>query len=772
MNLDRFCLLFVLSLLPILWLPHAFLSVGMGIAWLFFLVGLVKRAGLTLLLALLIAVSYGQVMNIAYKAEHFPTGKRVELIHILQILKQQDYQTAIAELADGTRLFLAWQTETPLQFDARYQATLYLRPISGRLNHGNFNRQKWYFAQHIHGLGTVKQAQLLSPPTSLRANWLYRVQQQTADLPNQALLLALAFGERAWLSIKAWQGFQQTSTAHLIAISGLHIGLAFGFGFWLAKALQWGLLRWGRLHRAGQSLSWSKWCGLCFAFGYSFLAGFAIPTLRALVAICAVLGCQQLRRYYTPWQLWWRVVVLLLLFDPLALLSESFWLSVLAVAALIFWYQYFPLNRCYDRLFCKKCPKSARLCIALLHLQLGILLVFTPVQLWFFEGISPIAFFANVLIVPLYSFVLVPTILFSLVSDNLLASWTLADWIAQFSLWLITPLSESWLPLSQARQLGVASFCLLGLAGIYGWLWQKSRGYWLVSGMLFGLVNRGSVIVDLGRAPPIAEWLHFDVGQGLAMALVYQASGQKRAVFYDTGASWSARSVAEQEILPYLRREVIEVEAIFVSHDDNDHAGGVSALLKAYPQARLILSGRSRYTGRIAEPCLAGRKWQFGAISIQAVYPEHLAVRATNRDSCVLKVEIGQHRLVFTGDSEIAQERHYAAQIGKVDFLQIGHHGSRTSTSQTLLAQLQPQYALISAGRWNPWHHPHPSVTTRLQAHSIQVFNTAQHGMIRVSFFPTRYQIETARHLYHPWYSAYLGETRKNHSHFAHNRLE
>ncbi|WP_338151726.1 DUF4131 domain-containing protein [Muribacter muris] len=233
MNLDRFCLLFVLSLLPILWLPHAFLSVGMGIAWLFFLVGLVKRAGLPLLLALLIAVSYGQVMKIAHKAEHFPTGKRVESIHILQILKQQDYQTAIAELADGTRLFLAWQTETPLQFDARYQATLHLRPISGRLNHGNFNRQKWYFAQHIHGLGTVKQAQLLSPPTSLRANWLYRVQQQTADLPNQALLLALAFGERAWLSIKAWQGFQHTSTAHLMrsqaCISGWRLALAFGW---------------------------------------------------------------------------------------------------------------------------------------------------------------------------------------------------------------------------------------------------------------------------------------------------------------------------------------------------------------------------------------------------------------------------------------------------------------------------------------------------------------------------------------------------------------
>lgn len=135
--------------------------------------------------------------------------------------------------------------------------------------------------------------------------------------------------------------FQQTATAHLIAISGLHIGLAMLFGVYFAKGVQWLCLKseLTALQAVGFSLYFARIVSFITAFGYSYLAGFAgfaVPTARALLAIAFVLLCQVLRRHYTPWQYWGRIVALLILIDPLSLLSDSFWLSILAVASLIY----------------------------------------------------------------------------------------------------------------------------------------------------------------------------------------------------------------------------------------------------------------------------------------------------------------------------------------------------------------------------------------------------------------------------------------------------
>ncbi|WP_373778366.1 DNA internalization-related competence protein ComEC/Rec2 [Glaesserella sp.] len=760
MNLDRFCQYFVLLLLPILWLPQAWLSWGMMIAMLICLWSLFCRSLLLGGLGLILAMSYGQIVDIAERANRVKAENVTEMILIRQILRQQDYQTAIAQRENGEQIYLIWQSEQPLILHEKYRAELNLRPISGRLNHGNFDRQKWLFAQDIRQTGSVKKVERIAQNAGkpIRTAWLYRVKQQTEKLPSQGLLLALAFGERAWMSQQDWQVFQQTTTAHLIAISGLHIGLTFVFGFGLARAVYWLGLRFSLLQAVGSGYFFAKIIGWLSAFGYCFLAGFAIPTVRTLIAISLVLCCRFFRRHYTPWQLWWRGVALLLLLDPLALLSGSFWLSVLAVASLIFWYQCFPFYQWQSLFFCKKFGKTYRLFASLLHLQIGIWLVFSPVQFLFFDGSSVLALPANLLIVPLYSFILVPLILFSLVTDNLWSTWQLADWVGQGSLALLTPMASYWFPLSYTQQWLFISLNLLLLLLLYVWLNPSPKRYRVYAVVVVLLFNRAYALPKWIFPEPQVQWINFDVGQGLAMALIFQTSGRKQAIIYDSGASWSDGSMAETEILPYLRRQGIEVEAIIISHDDNDHAGGLKALTAEYPQAKVILSGKNNAIQTVFEPCVAGQQWQFGAVKMEAVYPLTIAERAKNEDSCVLLVKIGQYKILWTGDSGIEQERYYAQQIGKINFLQVGHHGSRSSTSQTLLAHTQPDVAIISAGRWNPWKHPNQQVVERLAHYRTTVLNTAKVGMIKVDFFSQRYDIDTARSRWSPWYSSYLGE--------------
>lgn len=759
---DHAFILFPLLCLPILWLPLAsflYLIIAYSTLLLWAISARYKLLAWTLLLVLL---SYARVAHFANELKNQTALAQTRTVKIVQLQKLTDYQAAIGQLENGEHIYLNWQNQTPLKLDQYYQIQTTFRPISARLNEGNFDRQRWYAANHIQAIATIKQAAWLEnqETSSWRTKWLYRVVNQTETFPTQGLLLALAFGERAWLNHTHWQIFQQTGTAHLIAISGLHIALAMAFGFWLAKLGQWGMLythhRYAirAFYKIGQSYLFPRVIGLSFALGYSYLAGFSIPTLRAIWAILLILVCQFARRHYTPTQLWWRIVSLLLLLDPLTLLSDSFWLSISAVASLIIWYRYFPLS---NWIATQHFSRVIRGILSLFHLQLGILLIFAPVQFFFFQGSSTWNFLANILIVPLYSFVLVPIILLTLMTDNLFSTWQWADWLAQSSLTLISPLSESWISLSYQTQWELLSLDLAILIGLYAWK-NKRKVYWLSLGIIVPLFYGLGYMAFMRASLP--SWITFDVGQGLAQALIYETSGPQKAIFYDTGISWgegaSSNNMAKLEILPYLQREGIIVEAIFLSHDDNDHAGGVETLLQHYPNARLISSSQKRYAGYQPESCVAGKSWQFGHFQLQAIYPSQTVLVAKNQDSCVLLVSIGHFRWLLTGDSGAIQEREWSENVGQVDFLQVPHHGSKTSSSETLLQQTKPRVAIISSGRWNPWEMPNKQVIERLNSHGIQVLNTAEVGMVKIEFAQAQAKLTTARHKNSPWYQGYF----------------
>lgn len=345
-----------------------------------------------------------------------------------------------------------------------------------------------------------------------------------------------------------------------------------------------------------------------------------------------------------------------------------------------------------------------------------------------------------------------PLIFISLLSDNLLQTWSVADSITQFSLWLLSPLSNHWITLSLTQQLIWTGVHAVWVWILYGLLAHQTTAYWWRGTWL--PIGYALVVWLTSRFSAKAEWIHFDVGQGLATALIWQ----DRAIVYDTGAAWAGGSMAELEVIPYLKRRGIQLEAIFISHDDNDHAGGLAPLQEAFPKAHLISSSKKRDSESNYSFCTLGQQWQFSDIHLQALAPSTVVEQAKNNYSCVLAVHIGEFRLLWTGDSGVAQEQQFLHQLGKIDFLQVGHHGSKTSTSATLLAQTQPSWALISAGRWNPWKLPNKEVVERLKNYHAQILNTAEVGMIKVKFYTGHYEIHTARSPFSPWYSHFFGQ--------------
>ena len=782
LNLITLVILLIVADLTLLFLPQSLLlpwQVALVIALvLIFLFIFLRRNFLVFLTFFVVSLGYTHhsAISLLQQAQSITAQKQVVTFKIQEILHQQDYQTLIATatLADNLRaqrIFLNWKAKEVPQLSEIWQAEISLRPLSARLNFGGFDRQQWYFSKGITAVGTVKSAVKIADISSLRAEKLQQVKKQTEGLSLKGLLIALAFGERAWLDKNTWSTYQQTNTAHLIAISGLHIGLAMGIGFYLARVVQ--VFFPTRFIHPYFPLVF----GVLFALIYAYLAGFSVPTFRAISALVFIFFVQIMRRYYSPLQLFMLVVGFLLFCDPLMPLSISFWLSCGAVGCLIVWYRYVPFSlfQWKNRPFSPK----VRWILSLFHLQFGLLLFFTPLQLFLFNGLSLSGFLANLIAVPLYSFFLVPLILFAVFTNGACFSWQLANKLAEGITWLISVFQGNGFNVSFNLALVLTALC----AGIFMLIiWRIYREPEISSSTkqikrarfftlnlskpllkndrinalrcFFGIMSLCFMILLFKQlSKPIWQVDTLDVGQGLATLIVKNGKG----ILYDTGPAWQRGNMAELEILPYLQREGITLEKLILSHDDNDHAGGVSIILKAYPNVEFITPSQKNYGENHRTFCTAGRHWDWQGLHFQILSPHSIVERADNPHSCVILVDDGKHSVLLTGDVETKNEQIFARTLGKIDVLQVGHHGSKTSTSEYLLSQVRPDIAIISSGRWNPWKFPHYSVMERLHRYKSVVKNTAISGQVRVNFFKDRLEIQQARTEFSPWYAHVIG---------------
>lgn len=216
----------------------------------------------------------------------------------------------------------------------KWQIKARTRAIHSTLNEGGFDSQRWAVANKQPLSGKLINAKPIDQQCDIRQRMINKVKQSINNHDYVHILMALAFGERKLLSKNDWEQLKKTGTAHLLAISGMHIAMAALFGALFARGLQFFF----PINCIGQGfpliISWFS------AIFYMWLSGGSAPTLRATVALTLWLLLRVFKQKCTTWQVWIWTVSLILIIDPLAILSDSFWLSCFAVATLIFWYQW------------------------------------------------------------------------------------------------------------------------------------------------------------------------------------------------------------------------------------------------------------------------------------------------------------------------------------------------------------------------------------------------------------------------------------------------
>lgn len=607
-----------------------------------------------------------------------------------------------------------------------WRLTVRLKRPHGMRNPGGFDYEAWLFRERLRARGYVRPS---PPPERLAATTpaRYRVHRLRERLgeriraalpghPFAGMVTALANGETRDIDRLQWQTLRATGTVHLVAISGLHITLVAGMVFFLARRL-WSLPGYTVLRLPAPVAAAAA--ALAAATGYAALAGFAVPTQRALLMLAVAMSGVFLRRRFPPSQLLAAALFAVLLHDPLAVMASGFWLSFTAVAVILFVVQG---EHRHQRLR------------QWITLQGAIALGMLPLMLAMFQQVSLVAPLANLLAIPVFDFVVVPLTLLGVVALPVVPDAAAGLFaLAGGALALVWPVLEFLGGLAHAQWTQAAPPAWAVLAAVPGVLWLLApRGF---PARWAGAVWMLPLLLVRPSTPALGElWFTLlDVGQGLAAVL----RTTHHTLVYDTGARFSARfDAGEAVVVPYLRAVgVRRIDTLIISHGDTDHRGGADSVLRAYPVARLLSSVREAAVGLTPQPCREGDSWEWDGVRFTLLNPPHGHFSRHNNASCVLKVESRYGSVLLPGDIEARAEQRLVAHYGprlRAEVLVAPHHGSRTSSTEEFIAAVRPHHVLVPAGYRNRYRHPHPSVVARYRQAGSRLYGSAASGALEL----------------------------------------
>lgn len=574
--------------------------------------------------------------------------------------------------------------------------------------------------------------------------WLSRTFEANAAVRARALL----FGDTTGLDPDLRADFRDTGLAHLLAVSGAHIALLVALigrvARWGARALPW-LTKRGWADRAGAAISL-----VCVAL-FALITGASASSMRAL-ASAVLSACASLagRRARAP-DVLAAVTLVMLTAAPWLLLDIGFELSVVATWALTAREPADdPLNLTPPSAFTRLKHAAAEAVGANLRVSLAV----TPLLAWSFGRAPLTASCMNLLAAPLGEALALPAVLVAVILPHpldrpvaWLATTVLRALFALPTLASALPLASIAIPAPTSAE-SVCATIALGLAMRAS---PRGRLFWGIA-LVLALASLEHAHQRHSLPQGVLRVTALDVGQGDAIVVDLPDGA---AMLVDGGGDLTgAADPGASEVVPWLRLQRRQkLAAVVLSHPHPDHFGGLAAVLRSVRvqafwdtgQGELLRANEGyRAVRRLAEEagvpvvgpaalCGGPRAFHGATIEVLAPCPSVHPALAPNDASFVIRLQFGRASVLLPGDLERTGEAMVMARLRPTTVLKVGHHGSRTSSSDAWLDRLQPSVALISCGHPSIFGHPHPSVLERLSRRGIHVRRTDLEGAVSVT---------------------------------------
>jgi competence protein ComEC len=569
------------------------------------------------------------------------------------------------------------------------------------------------------------------------------------------LMEALLLGRRQGLTAEMREPYNRCGVAHLLAISGLHLGAVggaafafFGVLFVFVPALRW--------------RGWVQRTAALFALvpvlAYAILAGLPVSTQRAAVMLIVFMAAILIQRQSDPFNTLALAALVVLAVHPPALFSISFQLSFCAVSAILYGVT------CSGEWWRRGPPGLLRLRHRLRLLALVSALAFlgtAPLVAHYFNTLSMVALPVNLLVVPWVSFLVLPAglaglllALGSLPGADLLLTWC-AHHLGAVDLIVGRLAGLPWAAVDTVTPSILELVIGYGLLTLLPWFSRSPKMRWATLLLVLLLGADAAYWTHQRYMAPGLRVTAIDVGQG-GSSLVELPGG--KTLLIDGGGFSDNRvfDVGRRVLTPLLgRRKIRTIDLVILSHPNSDHLNGLLYLLKHFHVGQFWRNadapdtvGFAELRRRLAQEEIPNppfealpRRLRLGAVKLELLHPpRHYAPqrtgggRRTNDNSLVVKLTYGMHRFLWPGDLERSAEAQLAdgqsAASLAATVLFAPHHGSRSSNSPEWVAAVAPKEVVCSVGWQNPYHFPHPVVVERYRQAGARLWRTDLRGAV------------------------------------------
>jgi competence protein ComEC len=691
------------------------------------------------------------------------------------------YADSVQSVHGSFRLTI-YNADAPLEYGDRLRMRIRLRRpqqlgTPGAFQYADYReREGWSGVATLSNLDQVRKVgEGGNPILRLLYRWREQIRQKiltSLDGAPAALLLALIIGETGYLTDPIREVFSASGTTHILSISGSHLAL---ISILIFGAVRWLLLRLSAPLLLRLSL-WkvpSQWAALVTAGPvafYALLAGGEIATLRSLVMIWVYLFSIWIGRSGEVRTTLSLAALLIVAFHPQAIFDLSFQLSFLSVLMITltfsWWKATFPTappEKKRSRYHAYLIEPGRRMVLSTLGATLGT----APLTLFYFHQFSWIGLLANLILIPLAGWVIVP---FGLLSALLSLfggeTFPLAGWHQRLGS-LYYRLTEFFAHFPGA-DLHAAAPPLWIIVLFYGvMIWMLSRGVswkWIASTVAaFFIVFLG---VGSFRFPPERLRVSFiDVAQGDA-TLIEFPHGKTMLIDGGAGGAFNAGRLA---VAPYLwERGIRTIDYLVGTHPQMDHIGGLPYIIQKFNIKEIWTNGQSRdlpfyyaFSEAVEAKGLRPKvvssdtpPMEIDGCRLFSLNPPGRSrfEEELNNQSIVLRLVCpdlggGGFSLLLTGDIEQGAEQRLLRSESdlKSTVLKVPHHGSISSLDSLFLSAVSPQVALFSVGRNNPYRHPHPKVLAAYQALPADVYRTDHHGAVTIEADATGWRLKAYR---------------------------